>query len=337
MCRIQEKAVREEDLLGPLTGAYLRWLFRESLSCNASRVLFMSREGGFFLKAWERMGFQGRLKAAHLECSRKSLGRALEEEEQAQALGLYLKGFDLHGRVVLADLGWGGTMQRMLTEFVSCRRQDLCFLGLYMGLSESAAGEKGSPPLPARGFLFDALHDRPRPGRGPLYTPEAPFIGLFESLFLEMKGSVEGYRILEGGEVLPERGPCEFRTEEGILLPEGEMILCLQERALESLEEERELTPEEAFAPLLRLGMEPTLAEARRFGNIPFLDQGRILPLARPGPPLFYLVRPLRLLKDFRESRWKMGFLRLLLGGSRSWKGLYDLCRGLYMSFRRKE
>ena len=67
MCRIQEKAVREEDLLGPLTGAYLRWLFRESLSCNASRVLFMSREGGFFLKAWERMGFQGRLKAAHLE------------------------------------------------------------------------------------------------------------------------------------------------------------------------------------------------------------------------------------------------------------------------------
>ncbi|MBQ5361401.1 MAG: hypothetical protein IIU47_10200, partial [Lachnospiraceae bacterium] len=199
MCRIQEKAVREEDLLGPLTGAYLRWLFRESLSCHASRVLFMSREGGFFLKAWERMGFQGRLKAAHLECSRKSLGRALEEEEQAQALGLYLKGFDLHGRVVLADLGWGGTMQRMLTEFASCRRQDLCFLGLYMGLSESAAGEKGSPPLPARGFLFDALHDRPRPGRGPLYTPEAPFIGLFESLFLEMKGSVEGYRILEGG------------------------------------------------------------------------------------------------------------------------------------------
>lgn len=115
------------------------------------------------------------------------------------------------------------------------------------------------------------------------------------------------------------------------------MILCLQERALESLEGERELTPEEAFAPLLRLGMEPTLAEARRFGNIPFLDQGRILPLARPGPPLFYLVRPLRLLKDFRESRWKMGFLRLLLGGSRSWKGLYDLCRGLYRSFRRKE
>ena len=175
----------------------------------------------------------------------------------------------------------------------------------------------------------------PRPGREPRYTPEAPFIGLFESLFLEMKGSVEGYRVLEGGEVLPERGPCEFRTEEGELIPEGEMILCLQERALESLEGKRELTPGEAFAPLLRLGMEPTQAEARRFGSIPFLDQGRILPLARPRPPLFYLARPLRLLQDFRESRWKMGFLRLLLGGSRSWKGLYDLCRALYRSFQR--
>ena len=113
------------------------------------------------------------------------------------------------------------------------------------------------------------------------------------------------------------------------------MILCLQERALESLEGKRELTPGEAFAPLLRLGMEPTQAEAWRFGSIPFLDQGRILPLARPKPPLFYLARPLRLLQDFRESRWKMGFLRLLLGGSRSWKGLYDLCRALYRSFQR--
>ncbi len=337
MCRLQEKAVREEDLLGPLTGAYLRWLLGESLSCHASRVLFMSREGGFFLKAWEKMGFQDRLRADHLECSRDSLKRALEEEEQEQAFGLYLKRFDLYGRVVLADLGWGGTMQRMLTDLASRRGTDLCFTGLYMGLSESAAGPEGSSPLPARGFLFDALHDMPRPGRWSLYTPEAPFIGLFESLFLEMKGSVTGYRILEEGEALPLRGPCEFRTGEGDLLPEGELILSLQERALENLETERELTPGEAFAPLLRLGMEPTQAEARRFGRIPFLDQGRILPLAQPHPPAFYLFRPLRLLKDFRESRWKMGFLRLLLGGSRSWKGLYDMCRGLYAVFQRKE
>lgn len=337
MCRLRERAVREEDLLGPLTGAYLRWLFGESLSCHASGILFLSREGGFFLKAWEKLGFQACLKAFHLECSRESLGRALEEEDQGEAFFRYLKGFGLQGRVVLADLGWGGTMQRMLTDFAAARGMDLSFLGLYMGLSESAAGQEGSPPLPARGFLFDAIKAPPCPGSRHLYTPEAPFIGLFESLFLEMKGSVAGYRILAGGEVLPERGVCEFRTGEGALLPEGEMILSLQEKALENLKGDRDLTPGEAFAPLLRLGMEPTTEEARRFGRIPFLDQGRVLVLARPRSPLFYLVRPIRLLKDFRESRWKMGFLRLLLGGSRSWKGLYDLCRGFYRIFQRKE
>lgn len=336
MCREQEKAAREEDLLGPLTYAYLRWLFRESVSLHASGIFFISREGGFFLKAWEKMGLQEHLRAAHLECSRASLTRALERKDQAEAFFHYLKGFMLHGTVVLADLGWGGTMQRMLTEFVLRYRMDLRFEGRYMGLSESAAGWKGS--FSARGFLFDALNDPLCPGSRTFYTPEAPFIGLFESLFLEMKGSVTGYRILPEGKAVPERGRCEFRSGAGVLLPEGRMILGMQDRVLQSLEGGgRELPPADAFAPLLRLGMEPTLSEARRYGKIPFLDQGRIFSLAEPRPWIFYLTHPALLPQDFRESRWKMGFLRLLLGGGRSWKGFYDLCRGLYTMFRRKE
>lgn len=334
----QDRAVREGDLLGPLTGAYLRWLSGESLSLNASGILFMSREGGFFLKAWEKMGFQEKMRAFHLECSRESLHRALDCREQAEAFYLCLKKTGLRGLVILADLGWGGSMQRMLTEFTERLGMDIRFEGRYMGLSESAARQEKGGILPARGFLFDALHDPPRPGGAAFYTPEAPFIGLFESLFLEMKGSVAGYRVTAEGEALPERERCEFRTGTGILLPEGRMILYLQERALESLgEEEGILSPGEAFAPLLRLGMEPSLPEARLFGRIPFLDQGRVRPLAEPRPCLFYLTHPAALAEDFRESRWKMGFLRLLLGGSWSWQGLYGFCRGFYMAFHRKE
>lgn len=338
MCCGQKRPFREEDLLGPLTGAYLRWLFRESRSLHASGVLFMSREGGFFLKAWKKMGFQAEMRAFHLECSRDSLRHALDRKDQAEAFYLYLKKFELHGRVILADLGWGGSMQRMLTELAERMETDILFEGRYMGLSRSAAGQEGEGPLPARGFLFDALHDPPCPERRNLYTPEAPFIGLFESLFLEMKGSVAGYRIIRGGEVIPERRTCEFRTRSGVLLPEGRMILRLQEKALESMaEESRDISPGEAFAPLRRLGTDPSVSEARLYGRIPFLDQGRIRPLAEPRSRLFYMFHPAALFRDFKESRWKMGFLRLLLKGSRSWQGLYDLCRGFYQILRIKK
>jgi len=125
---------------------------------RVSGILFLSREGGFFLKAWEKLGFQACLKAFHLECSRESLGRALEEEDQGEAFFRYLKGFGLQGRVVLADLGWGGTMQRMrpgewIYPFLACiwdfrnppqgRREALRFL-------PEASFSTPSRPRPAR-------------------------------------------------------------------------------------------------------------------------------------------------------------------------------------------
>lgn len=116
------------------------------------------------------------------------------------------------------------------------------------------------------------------------------------------------------------------------------MIMRLQEKALESLAEESgDISPGEAFAPLRRLGTDPSVSEARLYGRIPFLDQGRTRPLAEPRSRLFYLFHPAALFRDFKESRWKMGFLRLLLKGSRSWQGLYDLCRGLYQILRIKK
>ena len=319
-----------DDLLGPLTGAYLSWLLQGSLALDASQVLFLSREGAFFCRAWETLGLQEKLPAAHLECSRTSLAGVLAREDQAEAFALYLQGFGLRGKVVLADLGWGGTMQVLLTSFSQARGLGLSFTGLYMGLSFHARRQLGDRGLAARGFLFDALREgRPGPFA---FTPEAPFIGLFESLFLEMRGSVTGYALSGGGRVRILRAPCEFRDRAGVLMPEGRMILQLQDRALAHLRR-----PEgpwhrgrEAFAPLRRLGMEPTLEEARLYGRIPFLDEGVCRPLACPLPLPACLFHPLALAADFRRSRWKMGYLRLFLGGKGSWAWLYRLCRYLF-------
>lgn len=326
-----------DDLLGPLTGAYLSWLLERSLALHASRILFLSREGAFFLRAWKCMGLQDALPAAHLECSRESLSGILEEEEQAEAFALYLEGFALSGRVVLSDLGWGGTMQVLLTQFSEKRGLGLSFTGLYMGLSENARHQLGEGGLPAEGYLFDALRES-RSQRGS-FTPEAPFIGLFESLFLEMEGSVTGYGRTAEGEAFPLRAACEFRDRTGVLVPEGRMILLLQEKALENLEKDRgkRAMGREAFGPLKRLGMQPTLEEARLYGRIPFLDEGVCRPLAVTASFPARFFHPLALARDFRRSRWKMGYLRLLLGGRGSWFWLYRLCRYLFILIHTKE
>ena len=65
---------------------------------------------------------------------------------------------------------------------------------------------------------------------------------------------------------------------------------------------------------LVRAATYPSGCMVRAFGSCPFLDNGSTAPLARPAGRLTCLSHPRILVRDFRASRWKAGFLRALLG-----------------------
>ena len=64
------------------------------------------------------------------------------------------------------------------------------------------------------------------------------------------------------------------------------------------------------FAPLYQLGTQPTLKEARRFGDFEFFDAGKVSFLAKPRSLLWYLGHLKILADDVNTSVWKIGYLK---------------------------
>ena len=64
------------------------------------------------------------------------------------------------------------------------------------------------------------------------------------------------------------------------------------------------------FAPLYQLGTQPTLKEARRFGDFEFFDAGKVSFLAELWSLLWYLRHLKILVGDLNDSVWKIGYLK---------------------------
>ena len=62
------------------------------------------------------------------------------------------------------------------------------------------------------------------------------------------------------------------------------------------------------------------------FGDMEFRD-GEILYLAKPKSILKYALKPKSLIKDFYNSRWKIGFMKRLLKVPLPYTKMYELMK----------
>lgn len=60
------------------------------------------------------------------------------------------------------------------------------------------------------------------------------------------------------------------------------------------------------------LAFMPSLKTAKAFSALEYED-GRVYTLAKTAPRLSYLFRPSQLLRDYRNAKWKEGFIKQLL------------------------
>ena len=230
--------------------------------------------------------------------------------QERQSLRAYLKQFNFRGSWAVADIGWGGTLQRDLWELLG-DIPGLCPpAGCYLGLSSRADAVLGPAGLSAAGYLFDSRRES---GRSPVFRePQRLYVGLLETLLAEQTGSVRDYISDGRGSAVPRRYPFEGGKGRG---PAADA----QAAALAQIRDYRtgsETPPPDALSgrALVRAAMYPSGRMVRAFGSCLFLDSGSTAPLARPAGRLHYLFHPRALVRDFRASRWKAGFLRALLG-----------------------
>jgi predicted HAD superfamily hydrolase len=228
--------------------------------------------------------------------------------KSADAFAQYLKqeGFEDNAQII--DIGWRGSMQTYLSDFM----QKQGFLGeldgWYVGLNEGAKEQH----ISGYAYWFDMNNDSTSTDLA------TPFQGLLELLFSANHGTTIDY-CEENGRVVPVLAPYEF--EGGQELAQEDMILrSIRAAALDfvrdfqrsGLNDFVEVSAEEAFANLERIGLHPTLAETKQFGDLVFVDQ-HANALAKPQPMWRYLVNPKQLKYDVFESRWKIGFIKRLM------------------------
>jgi len=227
-----------------------------------------------------------------------------------EALKNYLKKNNFSRKNAIVDIGWGGSMQKYLRNIFNTLPgyENKELVGFYFGLTEKAKGNL-SLTNTANAYVFDNYN----------FTSEElerPFVGLFESLFLEPKGSVKRYHI--NTENLVERYQYEYINDSGEVLDDVDKIHNIQQGALGFIEEYMstsisrysKMDSEAAFKNLFSVGINPKLDQLEKLGSIVFFNNGFKEQLAKPDCILKYLISPMKFKKDFLNSQWKTGFLK---------------------------
>lgn len=238
--------------------------------------------------------------------------------EQGGLISAYLDQEGIAGNVVLSDIGYGGTMQRLLSSYLG----EKCELhGRYLGVFDSETHDQESP-MNRKGYLFDKDF-------GAWANDIRRFTNsVFEFLMLNPDGSVSEYARDERG-VHAVLGRTEYGAEATSLSDR------IQSAALDFIEDMRvhpffdcvhELDANAIVASYYNCFGHPSKRVISMLGPVRYEDgsvDGVVADRER------YLFHPSRLKSDFDRHHSKAIFLASLFGGSIPWIRLLSIANGL--------
>lgn len=238
----------------------------------------------------------------------------------------YLKVREIEGKFAIVDIGWSGGMQRFLQTTLNEMGIKAEIYGYYTGIAKYYKRNVSDGfALNMHGYLFDFMHN---PSDKDCRNC---FVGLYEMLFLEDKGSVEKYVRNDYGQIEALRYSYEYMVN-GESLPEVEYIKSTQKGALDYVKEH--LTDSIDSIDKLRLcgnllseGQNPSFKSIKLFADFRFFDEGEYYKLASPRSLWFYLLHPSDFKIDFLKSRWKTAFLKRLLVVPLPYYNIYKLLK----------
>ena len=243
--------------------------------------------------------------------------------KEYELLVQYIQQNSLSGSFAIVDIGWSGGMQRYLIETLTKLGIKAQVKGYYVGVADYYKRNiEVIPSLDLNGYLFDFSHN------GNAMDKRSPFVGLFETLFLEQGGSVKNYK-LENGKVVARRFPYEY-LDKGQPTFEYKSVKEIQKGALDFVDRFKNyqlsrLSAEQLFEGLEQTGLKPNKQDLKMFADFRFFDEGETQYLAKPENLLFYITHIKKLKNDFLSCRWKIGFMKRLLKVNLPYEKLYKL------------
>lgn len=249
------------------------------------------------------------------------LAKAKHEYESFRC---YLESNGCDGNVVIIDIGWFGNMQNALRKILSHINNSIKVYGFYLGVVPDSVNQN---LLNMRGYLFQKGKNEE------LYNRERDINTLLEMLFMAPHGSCIAYDKDNGSGVILD----EFEYENSDTF---EKIASLQNAALHFVCQfnvySKYLSNNEIVYSenLMKTFCRPSALIANIFGDMQVKDGPMVLSLAKPESWSQYLSSPNSLLPDFRNSTWKIGFLKRIFRLNLRYDNMLLTLRKVYGAFK---
>lgn len=254
-----------------------------------------------------------------------------KSKSEYKLLQQYLNQQGVSGKFAMVDIGWGGSMERYLTQALNTLHIPHDIYGYYIGVADYYTKNIKEFPLRMKGYLFDFKND------DKAVDKRSSFVGLFESLFLEQAGSVENYKRESNGKVVSNRYPYEYLDNNK---PTFELISVkkIQKGAIAFIKDVQhdfvlsnllKFDSDELYQGIEQTGMQPSKEDLNLFANFHFYDEGRDDKLAAPAGLFSYMKHPKKLKEDFLVSRWKIGFMKKMFKLPLPYQKVYEQMRKL--------
>ncbi len=205
----------------------------------------------------------------------------------------YLINFFCNSRVnVLVDIGWSGSIQNIISEFYE-EDKNLKIYGAYLGINNT---------LNKSGFLFNSKDNT--------CNNVLCFSGLLEILFMPKIGSVLGYKDdKNSSKIFPVFDKFEFSDESFNIVKDIQLSVKKSLAQLSDLSAESIFNKNEIVKRLVDFGCKPQQSSLNLFKDLKLYDNGHEYNLLCHYSFKDY-IKLSKFYSDFRNSKWKSGFLR---------------------------
>lgn len=257
----------------------------------------------------------------------KSELKAVIKEANKNKLDLlckYLRQEGVNGNFAIVDIGWTGSMQATIDTVLSIDRVDHKMIGLF--LAQRPEMEKLKKfCLNNKGWLCS--YDGPYDIQNILLSST----GLIESIFMAPHGTTVGYKSVDGCVIEPIIDAYEYKGD-------YEKISRIQKAALAFVEDYISVYADhdsgfEENLPERFLGFlkNPSRVLADRYGEINLSDTRENKIAVR-----YRGINPIRHLKKYNDSYWKVGYLRRNVPFRLPYMTIYKYTRTLGMRLRKQ-
>ena len=223
-------------------------------------------------------------------------------DDKSYIQGIFLKQYihqiGMDEDCAIVDIGWHGSMQYFIEQFMSINKIKGNICGYYVGIM---------PQKKIKGKVFGFLYD---PSNPKMRKSVLCALGVYEKLFQSTEGSTYGYQ-LQDEVVQPILTSYEYQNDEKFLFA----IHDWQIAALDYIDQRMKQTTDEEddFAlalPLVKVGKNPSRKVISLFSFFYIMDGTKTYFVSQKP---WYRYKIKELVHDLSNSPWKTGFMKSVL------------------------